>query len=179
MRTVVLYSLMSLDGVAESPETFAAEFDETMDANLRDLIGRQDTVLLGRQMYDEWASYWPSAGYPVFADFINNVEKYVFTSTRPPVDWTGTTVVTSDALDVVRDLKTRPGGDIGVHGSLRLTRSLLAAGLIDRMRLVVFPALAGGGRKLFDETVAGRVSLRQSTSTPSGGVLLDYDVHPL
>ncbi|MBL7258848.1 dihydrofolate reductase family protein [Paractinoplanes lichenicola] len=175
MRNVVLYTLMSLDGVAESPDNFVFEFDELMHANLADLIGAQDTVLLGRAQYDEWASYWPTSDMQPFADFINSVPKYVFTSSTPSVEWAKTTVASS--LDVVRELKSQPGGDIGVHGSIGLSRALLAAGLIDRISLVVYPVVASRGRKLFeDDKPLTKLHLLRSRPTSSGGLLLDYEV---
>ncbi|MCO8269333.1 dihydrofolate reductase family protein [Actinoplanes sp. TRM 88003] len=176
MRKIVLYSLVSLDGVAENPDQFVFEFDETMDANLADVIGSQDTVLLGRRQYEEWASYWPTAEHEPFASFINSVPKYVFTSAPLPAGWTNTTVVPSDTVEFVRDLKNGAGGEIGVHGSLSLARSLLAAGLIDQIRLVVYPTLAGSGRKLLDDAKAvQKLKLQRAESTPSGGLLLDYE----
>ena len=81
MRKVVAYMLVSVDGVAEAPDQFVLHFDEVMEANLGDIIGTQDTVLLGRHMYDEWSTYWPTSDDQPFADFINNVQKYVATST--------------------------------------------------------------------------------------------------
>ena len=177
MRKVVLYTLMSLDGVAESPDAFVFDFDGPMTDNLAAVIGRQDTVLLGRRMYDEWAAYWPTSDVQPFADFINTVQKYVFTSTPVDATWAATSVVTTDAAAFVRDLKSRPGGDIGVHGSIRLARSLLSAGVINRLSLVVCPALAGRGRRLFeDDRTLQRLSLADVTPTPSGSLLLDYEV---
>ena len=61
MRKVVLYELVSLDGVAEAPETFFADWDEAMEANLAAVIGTQDAVILGRRSYDEWSPYWPGS----------------------------------------------------------------------------------------------------------------------
>jgi dihydrofolate reductase len=177
MRKLVLYSLVSLDGVAESPDNFVFDFDEAMDANLAEVIGSQDAVLLGRRQHEEWASYWPTAEHEPFASFINSVPKYVFTSAQPTSEWHNTTVVTTDASAYVRDLKNQPGGEIGLHGSLSLARSLLAAGLIDQLRLVVYPTLAGIGRKLFDDDkTVHKLTLKRAVSTPSGGLLLDYDV---
>jgi dihydrofolate reductase len=176
MRKLVLYSLVSLDGVGESPDEFVFAFDDVMLKNLSEVIGAQDAVLLGRRQYDEWASYWPTATDQPFEGFINSVAKYVFTSSRPETDWAGTTVVTTDAVDFVRELKSEPGGDIGLHGSLSLSRTLLAAGLVDRISLVVFPTLAGRGRKLFaDDEPVRRLNLQRAEPTPSGGLLLDYE----
>ncbi len=81
MRKVVVYELMSLDGVAERPDEFF-DWDDEMDANLGAVIASQDAVILGRRSYDEWAGYWPDSDIEPFATFINSVAKYVATS-RP------------------------------------------------------------------------------------------------
>src|SRR6476469_6270545 len=75
MRKVVAYTLVSVDGVAEDPDQFLFHFDTVMEANLGEVIATQDTVLLGRKMYDAWSSYWPKSDDQPFADFINNVHK--------------------------------------------------------------------------------------------------------
>ncbi|WP_328471473.1 dihydrofolate reductase family protein [Actinoplanes sp. NBC_00393] len=177
MRKVVLYSLLSTDGVAESPDDYVFDWDDVMDANLAEVIGTQDAVLLGRCSYDEWASYWPAAEHEPFASFINGVRKYVFTATEPDVPWAGTTVVAEPAAKYVRDLKEQPGGDIGVHGSIRLARSLLAADVVDELRLVIAPTVLGHGRKLFENGDSQRrLTLTRAQATPSGAVLADYTV---
>jgi dihydrofolate reductase len=151
------------------------DFDENMYDNLARVIRTQDTVLLGRRMYDEWSAYWPESDHQPFADFINAVEKYVVTSTEPAHSWTNTQVAKAPLPDLVAELKGRDGGDIGVHGSLELARSMLAGGLVDELRLVVAPTLAGTGRRLFDETTGPRrMELVRSTPTPSGSLLIDY-----
>ena len=81
MRTLVVYTLLSADGVAESPEAFITDFDDEMQAHLNAVIETQDAVLLGRRMYDEWADYWPASDIEPFATFINTTPKYVATST--------------------------------------------------------------------------------------------------
>lgn len=118
-------------------------------------------MLLGRRTYDEWALYWPTA------------------EEQPFVPWTNTTAVSSPVADLVRRLKERPGGDIGVHGSIRLAQSLLAENLVDELRLVIGPAVLGSGRRLLGE---GDEQLRQWNllrleGTPSGAVLADYELN--
>jgi len=178
MRKVVAYTLLSVDGVAQDPELFLLDFDEVLDANLAEVIGRQDTVLLGRRMYDEWALYWPQSDVEPFAGFINNVRKYVATSTPLTTEWTGSEAVLGPFDDFVRELKSGEGGDIGVHGSIALTQSLLAAGLVDELRLVVAPAVVGAGRRLFEGPAAHALRLVESTSSPSGSLLVHYAVAP-
>lgn len=176
MRKVVTYTLVSVDGVAESPEVFLVEFDNVMEANLGEVIGTQDTVLLGRKMYDEWSNYWPTSDDQPFADFINNVQKYVATATPLTREWTNAEPIQGHVGDFVRELKSGDGGDVGVHGSISLTQSLLAAGLVDQVRLLVAPCVVGTGRRLFEGGVAHSLELVQSTASPSGSLLLCYNV---
>ncbi len=177
MRKVVIYTLLSVDGVAEAPEQFVVEFDDAMAANLADVISAQDTVLLGRVMYDEWAEYWPTAIEPPFTDFINSVQKYVATSSPLTTSWTGAEPIDGPVTDFVRELKGRPGADIGVHGSIALAQSLLTAGLVDELRLVIAPTFVGSGRRLFDPIgVPPRLELIDSSSAPSGALLVGYRV---
>jgi dihydrofolate reductase len=73
VRKVVVYELLSLDGVAEQPNEFITDFDDVMRENLRRVIAEQDAVLLGRRTYDDWAAFWPSSEIEPFASFINAV----------------------------------------------------------------------------------------------------------
>jgi dihydrofolate reductase len=130
MRKVVTYTLVSVDGVAEDPDQFLFDFDKVMEANLAEVIGTQDTVLLGRKIYDEWSNYRPKSDDQPFADFINSVHKHVATATPLTREWTNAKPIQGPVDDFVRELKSGDGGDIGVHGSISLTQSLLAAGLV-------------------------------------------------
>jgi dihydrofolate reductase len=176
MRKVVAYQLLSLDGVAERPDQFVTEFDDVMEENLGRVISAQDAVLLGRRTYDEWANFWPTSDIEPFAGFINGVQKFVVTSTPPELEWQQTTRVQDGLADCVLDLKQRPGGDIGVHGSIALTQSLLKANLVDELRLVIAPAVQILGRKLFDDGSPRRLSLTRTLTSPSGYLLLDYQL---
>ena len=186
MRKVVLYTLMSLDGEVDDPSRYFSsnpapgqppEFDQAMVDIEATIIGTQDAVLLGRHMYDEWSRYWPTSDVQPFADFINTVKKYVVTSTPLATDWTNAEAVNAPVADFVRELKRRPGADIGVHGSIELARSLLEAGLVDELQLVIGPAFGFSGRRLFPS--AGeirRLELLSALPTPSGSVTLAYRV---
>ena len=176
MRKVVAYMLVSIDGVAEAPEQFLFDFDERMEANLGEVIATQDTVLLGRRMYDEWSNYWPTSDDQPFADFINTVHKRVATATPLTTEWTNAEPVVGPVDDFVHELKAGDGGDIGVHGSISLTQSLLASGLVDELRLLVAPRVAGSGRRLFEGDKAYSLELVQSVGTPSGSLLVHYNV---
>lgn len=177
MRKLVLYTLLSADGVAESPDRFIFEFDDVMHAYLGSVIETQDAVLLGLLTYDEWAGYWPTADQEPFASFINGTEKYVATSTQPEIPWARTTIMDGSVPEFVRDLKEQPGSDIGVHGSIELGRSLLEHGLVDELRLVIAPTVLGDGRRLLGgEHGLRKLELLRSVGTPSGALLVDYRV---
>ena len=177
MRPVVLYTLLSLDGVAESPDQFVFDWDDRLDGKLADVIAEQDAVLLGHQMYDEWAGYWPTSDVEPFASFINGVQKYVVTSSEPEGDWGPRTLVTDDVEGFVAELKQGDGGAIGIHGSIRLAQSMLSAGLVDELRLVIAPTTVGSGQRLFGEDDLRRWELITSEGSPSGELLLQYRRH--
>ena len=101
MRKVVVYEMVSLDGVAERPDEFLGDWDEAMDANLDKVIAPQDAVLLGRSSYDEWAGFWPTSDIEPFATFINGVAKYVATSSALAQEWTNVTVIDGDLVEFV------------------------------------------------------------------------------
>src|SRR5580693_7773551 len=122
MRKIVVYELLSLDGVAEAPNEFFPDWDDAMDANLAAVIGTQDAVILGRRSYTEWAQFWPGSQNP-FGTFINGVKKYVATSTPLDRDWANATVLDGGLVDFVRDLGQQRGGDVGVHASISVAQA--------------------------------------------------------
>lgn len=183
MRDVVLYMLTSIDGSVEDPHRYFPPekvpgppgFDEVMEAQEVAVIAAQDAVLLGRGMYEQWARYWPTSDAEPFASFINGVQKYVVTSTPLTTGWGDAEAVSGPLPDVVRTLKALPGGDIGVHGSITLARSLLAEDLVDVLHLVVGPVIDPAGPRLFEKVADLRaLTLRQATPSPSGAVWLTY-----
>jgi len=176
MRTVVVSAFVSVDGVAEGPDRFCTAWDDVVDASGAALIATQDAVVLGRRSYDEWVEFWPASAIEPFATFINGVPKYVATSTPLARQWAGATMIDGDLVEFVRDLKERPGGDIGVHASISVARTLLAAGVVDELRLAVAPVIAGSGRRLLDGLPAIRLEPTRTTTSPAGYLLVDYRV---
>ena len=174
MRKVVVYELLSLDGVAEDPDGFFADWDGAMEANLAAVIAAQDAVILGRRSYDEWAGFWPGSEIEPFATFINGVAKYVMTSAPLDRQWANASVVDGGLVEFVRDLKDRPGGDIGVHASISVAQTLLAADVVDELRLVIAPRIAGSGRRLLDGLPSLRLETIRGTTSPTGYLLVDY-----
>ena len=185
MRKLVVYTLMSLDGAVEDPRRYfpgstpdvasPPAFDPVLADLETTLIGSQDAVLLGRTTFDEWASYWPTSDEQPFADFINSVPKFVVTSRPLTRFWAPAEAVSGSLAAIVHDLKARPGGDIGVHGSITLAQSLIAARLVDELHLAIGPVLDPAGRRLF-EGIADlrRLELQRAIPTPGGAVWMTY-----
>jgi len=176
MRKVVAFAFLSLDGIAENPDRFFTDWDDVLDVSGATLIATQDAVILGRRSYDEWVEFWPASDIEPFATFINGVAKYVATSTPLDLKWANTTVIDGELVEFVRDLKDRPGGDIGVHASISVAQALLAAGVVDELRLAIAPTIAGSGRRLLDGLPAIRLESIRSTTSPTGYLLVDYRV---
>lgn len=185
MGRLVLYSICSLDGAVDDPnrlfppsttEPAPPEFEDAMEEPFRRLISTQTAVLLGRGMYDEWARFWPTS-QDFFADFINNVAKYVVTSSPLEQSWTNGQPVSGPLDQIVAQVKASTSGDVGVHGSITLAQSLLAEGLVDELQLTVAPILDPVGRRLTERvTELAPLQLTDSLVTPSGAMWLTYSL---
>lgn len=174
MRKLVTYHLCTVDGVAEAPERWVFAFDREMKDYLGAVIASQDAVLLGRTTYEAWASYWPTSSDEPFASFINGTAKYVASTTLADVAWSNSTLIRGNLVDELVNMQAESGNDIGVHGSVGLTRSLLGADIVDELRLAVMPVLAGAGARIFDGDDLRRLRLMSSQPTSSGCLLLTY-----
>lgn len=176
MRKIVVYELLSLDGVAENPDIFFADWDDAMAANLAAVIATQDAVILGRRSYTEWAQFWPGSQIQPFATFINGVTKYVATSAPLDQDWANAMALDGGLAEFVRDLKQQRGGDVGVHASISVAQALLTAGIVDELRLVIAPRIVGRGRRLLDGLPSIQLESIRSETSPTGYLLADYRV---
>jgi dihydrofolate reductase len=174
VRKIVVYELLSLDGVAEDPDRFFTDWDDAMEANLAAVIATQDAVILGRRSYTEWAAFWPNSQIQPFATFINGVTKHVATSTPLDRGWANASAIDGGLVDFVRDLKQQRGGDVGVHASISVAQALLAADMVDELKLVIAPTIAGRGRRLFDGVPSLRLGSMRSAVSPTGSLLVDY-----
>jgi dihydrofolate reductase len=161
MGRIVVTEFVSLDGVMEDPggsENFAqggwsfkiSRGDEGDKFKLDETFA-SEALLLGRVTYEGFAEAWPSREGE-FADKFNNMPKYVVSSTLGDPDWNNTTVLKGDLVEEVEKLKREQDGDIVVHGSARLVQTLIEHDLVDELRLMVYPVVLGGGKRLFGET---------------------------
>ena len=151
MRKIVAGLFISLDGVVEAPQDWHFPyFNDEMGEAVAAQADAADTMLFGRNTFEEFAGFWPQQGSDVpFADIINNTRKVLVTTTLKSVDWGPTTIIDHDVVESITALKDQPGRDISITGSPTLVRTLLREGLLDELRLLVHPIVVGHGKKLF------------------------------
>ncbi len=183
-------TMMSLDGVTQAPGGPEEDtsggfdlggwvmpyFDEDGARAVRENFARADAFLLGRKTYEIFAGHWPGAdpANPI-ANALNTLPKHVVSSTLTDLAWDGASLLDGNLTEAVTKLKRRPGREIQVHGSIELTQALLAAGLVDRHHLLVFPVVLRRGARLFDGPIPPtKFHLEQATATPSGVQLLTF-----
>jgi dihydrofolate reductase len=176
MGKLVVTEFVSIDGVFEDPGgaetyehggwTFEYNRGEDGDKFKMDELMEADVQLLGRRTYDGFAAAWPSREGP-FADKINNGPKHVVSNTLTNPGWQNTTVISGDVVKGVSELKDATDGTILVAGSGTLVRALLAADLVDELRLMVFPTILGRGQRLFPEGI-DRLKLKLAESRTVG-----------
>ncbi|VVO28129.1 dihydrofolate reductase family protein [Pseudomonas fluorescens] len=194
MRKLIVAAFISLDSVIQSPggpeEDTSGEFrlggwivpyaDEIGQA-VQDLFSQPFELLLGRRTYDIFAAYWPrvpaDSHSRAIADLFNNVPKHVATHRSDTLDWQNSHALEGNLGDAIRALKHQDGAHLLTQGSGDMVRQLLAAGLVDELRLMIFPIVLGHGKRLFgDNAQASAFTLAHSISTP-GGVLITRYVH--
>lgn len=146
-------------------------FEDTLGEFMTGVFGEVDAFLLGRRTYDVFAEAWPKSTDPAdpIAKALNTLPKYVVSRTLTGADWHNSTVLGGDVVAEVAKLKEQPGRELQIHGSGALAQTLFDAGLIDTIRLIVFPVVLGSGKRLFAEgrTPSG-FRLTDLRSTPTG-----------
>jgi dihydrofolate reductase len=185
MRRIVVTEFISLDGVVEDPGgaegykhggwRFKFDDPDAMKYKLDETFAH-DAMLLGRVTYEGFAEAWPGRTDDLgFADRFNSMKKYVVSSTLTDPSWTNSEVLGPDLKAEVERIKSEPGGDIIVHGSVRLVQKLLSLGLVDELRLMTFPIVLGSGKRLFaeaDEPIT--LALASSQPLGDGTLILTY-----
>ena len=185
MGRIVITEFVSLDGVMEDPggsENFehggwSFEFSrgEEGDRFKLDETMETDALLLGRITWQGFADAWPQREGD-FADKFNEMPKYVVSSTLKDPEWTNTTVLEGDVADAVAKVRDAVDGDIVVHGSAQLVQALIEHGLVDELRLMVFPVVLGTGKRLFGETSDKKaLKLTDSKAVGAGVAIQVYE----
>lgn len=153
MRKIVAGLFMSLDGVVQDPQDWHFPyFNDEMGASVGAQMEAADTMLLGRLTYQGFAEYWANAGPEVeMAEYMNATPKLVASRTLTSVEWQNSTLIEGDVAEELTKLKAQPGKNISITGSVVLVRSLIRAGVLDELVLLVHPIVVGKGQRLFEE----------------------------
>jgi dihydrofolate reductase len=179
MSRIIVTEFVSLDGVMDEPRwTFDFDRGEEGDQFKWDELFESESLLLGRVTYQGFAAAWPSMGNDDFGKRMNEIPKYVVSSTLSDAEaiWGPTTVVRGDVAAEIAALRSQPGGDLLVEGSAQLVHTLTQHGLVDEYRLMIFPVVLGGGKRLFPDGMpeASKLALTDCRTAGSGVLLLRY-----
>lgn len=153
----------------------AAYADADMGHFLTAMFDRADALLLGRKTWEIWEPYWPNHDDNPFGHAINQLPKYVPSTTLKDPTWQNTHVIDGDVEAAVRNLKAESGREIQVHGSGELLRWLLERDLVDELNLRIYPVVVGNGLRLFPEQgQTHNLELVESTATSTGVMIQTY-----
>lgn len=190
MRKLIIAEHISLDGVIQAPggpdEDISGGFrfggwsvpyaDDTIGQAVQELMEESFELLLGRHTYDIWAAYWPHvrAGHTI-ADKFNRVPKHVATHRPDTLLWQNSNALVGDLADAIGMLKQQDGANLLTWGSADMVCQLLATGLVDELRLMIYPVVIGYGKRLFgDHAQPSAFNLTHSVTTPKGVLITSY-----
>lgn len=177
MRKLIVSTQATMDGVIDNPQNWVFDYiNDEFFGYAREQLFATDALIMGRVTYEGFSEAWSArAGADDFADRINNLPKYVASRTlKEPLTWNAN-LIKGDAVKAIADLKKQSGGYILQYGSGELTRALLKYGLIDELRVMVFPVAVGTGLHLFediDQTVMKLLKVKQFST---GVTILHYE----
>jgi dihydrofolate reductase len=186
MRKIIVSEFVTLDGVMEDPGgsektkrggwAFQFERGPEGDKFKLDEVMESEAMLLGRITYEGFAEAWP-AREGEFADKMNNMPKYVVSTTLKKAEWANTKVNNNNIVEEMAKIKAQPGGDVLVAGSRTLVDTLRQHNLVDEYRLMVYPVILGSGKRLFEDG-SNRVALKLTEARPIGDGVLILIYHP-
>jgi dihydrofolate reductase len=175
MRKIIEYTLVSIDGVFAGPG-LAAFMGYRDEAYMRDGFGQLlacDAMLMGRTTYEHFAKTWPRSAHP-WADRLNGIKKYVFSSRLEQADWNNSTILRGGIAEEVTKLKQQEGGNLLTYGHGLLGQTLLKLKLLDVLDVSIHPVFVGSGKLLFREGEQAQLKL-VATKTFSNIVKLTYE----
>lgn len=180
MRELIADMFVSLDGFAAGPDGgqgFTAGYAGPEFAGfVQQVLDEPQTIVMGRATYEEMARYWPSATGPIAAH-MNSHPKLVFSRTlAEPLSWPNARLATRDPAGEITALKREPGPQLRCIGSMKLVREMMALGLVDRLRLAVFPHILGsaGSEPMFGGYGETSLTLAGTTVLDSDILMLEY-----
>ncbi|MCA2230246.1 dihydrofolate reductase family protein [Nonomuraea aurantiaca] len=175
MRKIVQSTLVSLDGVIGDPHVWANDyFDGEARAYALERLLASDGMLMGRRTYEIFASAWP-AQTGEYADRVNSIPKYVFSSTLENADWNNSTIIRGDVAAEVDKLKQQDGRDLVMYGHGPLGQTLLEHHLLDELHFWVHPLFVGRGTRLSRDGQETALRLVTTKTLGTGVVVLSYE----
>ena len=190
MRKLILEEWMSLDGYVADKNgqldfftNLTPEQNKYSDADQLKFLETIDTILLGRKTYELFVAFWPSAttDKEAIADKLNETEKIVFSNTitkAPWGQWPEAEIIAGEAVAAIKKLKSLPGKDMVMWGSISLAQSLMRENLIDEYHIQLCPVITGGGRSLFQEQMnLAQLKLLELRQYNTGTVFLNYTLN--
>ena len=188
MRKVIFQEWLSMDGYAADANGSVRFIESTTLNKYSDLdqlawLDTIDTILLGANTYRLFVDFWPTAtrDQEVIADKLNSIPKIVFSKSIKKASWgkwQDATVISTDAVQALKDLKAKNGKDMVLWGSISLAQDFMKANLIDEYHLRICPLVLGAGRPLFENTGPLNFELYDSKQYESGLMLLQYRQQP-
>jgi dihydrofolate reductase len=167
-------TLLSLDGVIGSPHLWASErFDEESRAAALEQLQASDAMLMGRRTYEIFSGLWPSQSSS-YADAINAIRKYVFSSSLREADWSNSTIVRGDVATEVKRMKEQDGKDLIIYGHGQLGSALLEHGLLDELQFAIHPVFVGEGTPLLRQGATATLELTSTKTLGTGVIAVTY-----
>lgn len=188
MGSIVVFTNLTLDGVMQAPGRpdedrrggfehggWAAPYNAMQEAG--DSLSSMGALLLGRWTYESFYDFWPNQTDNPFTEVLNNIPKYVVSTTlTEPLPWQNSTLIQGALAESLTRLKQEQDEDIVIFGSGELVQSLMRRDLIDRYVLLIHPLILGSGRRLFpDGGAPATLRLRDTKMTSTGVTVLTYE----
>jgi dihydrofolate reductase len=188
MRELVVLTFLTLDGVMQAPGGpeedaeggfehggwSAGYWDEQIGAAMGESMSKPFDLVLGRRTYEIFAAHWPDSDDPG-AELLNSATKHVASTTLKEPEWENSRLIEGDVPSGVRALKAQDGPELQVHGSANLIQTLLEHGLVDELRLKIYPLVLGQGKRLFGAgAVPAGLDLVSSQASSSGVIMATY-----
>jgi len=180
MGKIINSTYITLDGVIERPHewpSIGGGRGDKGDELQVELLLSCDALIMGRRTYEGFAPVWPTRSGDPYSDHINSMPKYVVSSTLTDPAWSNTSVISGDVVAEIERLKEEHGKDIVQYGFGELSHTMLAHGLLDELRLWVYPqflAAAEPGDMIHRDGPGAIFDLVDATSLENGLVILTY-----
>jgi dihydrofolate reductase len=174
LRNVIISAEISLDAVLDDPQDFIFDFiDDELGKYQHDMLSAADALIMGRITYEGLSPWWMEHGDDEFGQQMNSLPKYVASRTlKAPLTWNATLM--QDPVKEIRALKQRSGQNILQYGVGELSDTLLKAGLVDEICLLVYPVTIGKGERVFENIGKTTLKLLNSKTFDTGVIALTY-----